>query len=133
MDSGTISQLVFFVFGAAVLLYGFVLYKKLAQLRDANDRARTRLNALVRELRDENAKLAVPGANSDESRRRLAELEERTSRDIASFDESARQYNSRIGQFPEAIVAATMGLHRRDLFLASAEARPARAETSGLD
>ncbi len=131
MDSSTISQLVFVVFGAAVFLYGFILYKNLSQLRAANDRSKATLNGLLRKLRDEEAKLAGLGADSSENRKPIAELQERLSADIQSFNESVRQYNSRIGQFPEAIVAAIMGLHRYDMFLALGEKRPVDDPISG--
>ncbi len=94
MDSGTISQLVFFVFAAAILIYGFTLFRSLARLRDANDSLRARLDVFVRD--------------STDSTRVAAEIE--------SFNNDVRQYNARIGQFPEAIVAALMGLRRRPFF-----------------
>jgi hypothetical protein len=96
MDSGTISQLVFFVFGAAVLLYGFILHRDLARLRDSTDRAQAKLNASVQTG--------------------ITEAPLRISTEVESFNQAARQYNARIGQFPEAIVAAIMGMQRRPLF-----------------
>ena len=100
MDSGTISQLVFFVFAAAVLIYGYVLYRDLVRLRDANDRARARLDAALRERR-----------NNESS----AELKDRIAVS-AAFNEDVRRYNASIGGFPESIVASIMGLRRRDLY-----------------
>jgi LemA family len=94
MDSGTISQLVFFVFAAAVLIYGFVLSRKLARLREANDGSRAKLEALIRGSDDQNQVATA----------------------IESFNESVREYNARIGQFPEAVVAAIMGMQRRSFF-----------------
>ncbi len=94
MDSGTISQLVFFVFAAAILIYGFTLFRSLARVRDANDRLRAKLDVLLRD--------------STDPMRVAAEIE--------SFNHDVRQYNARIGQFPEAIVAAIMGLQRHDFF-----------------
>jgi low affinity Fe/Cu permease len=112
MDSGTISQLVFFIFGAVVCFYGFILYRSLSQLRDGNERVKARLDSLARELREEEASLS---GNSDESRQKIAELQERIRTEMQVFNNSVRLYNARIGQFPEAIVAAIMGLKRQDL------------------
>jgi LemA family len=94
MDSGTISELVFFVFAAAILIYGFVLSRKLARLREANDRSRAKLEALIR-------------GSADQKQVATA---------IESFNQSVREYNARIGQFPEAIIAAIMGMQRRSFF-----------------
>lgn len=115
MDSSTLSQLVFFVFGAAVCLYGFFLYWTLSRLRDENEHAKARLNGLVRELREEEANLAGFAGNSEESRARIAELQGRITTEMQAINRSVRQYNARIGQFPEAIVAAVVGLKRQDL------------------
>ena len=94
MASGTISELVFFVFAAAILIYGFVLSRKLARLREANDRSRAKLEALIR-------------GSADQKQVATA---------IESFNQSVREYNARIGQFPEAIIAAIMGMQRRSFF-----------------
>ncbi len=106
MDAGTISQLVYLVFGAAVVIYGFVVYRALSGLRAANDRARAKLDALLREEKDN------PSS---------AELCERISASIQTFNQNVREYNTRIGGFPESIVAAVMGLKRRELFRAPDE------------
>lgn len=103
MDSGTISQLVFLVFGAAVFIYGFTVYRDLSQLRNANDRARAKLNSLICEKNDD------PDS---------AELKERISAANQAFDQDVREYNARIGGFPESIVAAITGLKRREGFRA---------------
>lgn len=116
MDSGTISQLVFVIFGAAVLLYGFILYRSLARLRDTTDHAQARLNALLRDLRDEEAKVPETVTDSTEMQTRIAELPQNISTEVESFNQAVRQYNARIGQFPDAIVAAIMGMQRRPLF-----------------
>ena len=100
MDSGAISQLVFFVFAAIVLIYGYTLYRDLARLRDANDRARARLDAALRER------------NNNEN---SANLQDRIAI-FAAFNEDVRRYNACIGGFPQSIVAAIMGLRRRDLY-----------------
>ena len=128
MDSGTISQLVFLIFGAAVLLYGFTLYRSLARLRDTTDRAQARLNTLLRDLRDEKAKVPETVTDSTEMQTRITELPQHISPEVESFNQAVRQYNARIGQFPDAIVAAIMGMQRRPLFrmseTAANEARP---------
>lgn len=108
MDSGVISQLVFLVFGAAVFIYGFIVYRDLSRLRDANDRARAKLDSSIREKKDE------PDS---------AETERRFSAAIQAFNQDVREYNTRIGGFPESIVAAIMGLKRREGFLAPAGGR----------
>jgi len=100
MDSGTISQLVFLVFAAAVLIYGYILYRDLVRLRDENDRARAILDAVLRERN-----------NSDKS----TDIQQRITVS-AAFNEDVRRYNARIGGFPESIVASIMGLRRRDLY-----------------
>jgi hypothetical protein len=112
MDSGTISQLVFFVFGAAVLLYGFILYRDLARLRDATDRAQAKLNTLLQTL--------------------STEPPQRISTEVESFNQAVRQYNARIGQFPEAIVAAVMGMQRRPLFKMSERAEKKTGTSSAV-
>lgn len=117
MDSATISQLVFLVFGATVFVYGWVLHHELARLRVANDHARAKLDALVRELRDENGKL-VDDTASSQLQSRITGLQERILAEAESFNGTVREYNARIGQFPEAIVAAITGLQRRELFRA---------------
>src|SRR5215472_152825 len=101
MDSGAISQLVFFVFGAAVFIYGFIVYRDLSRLRDANDRARAKLDSLIRAKNE--------GSNS-------AVVQGRISAAIQSFDQDVSEFNTRIGGFPESIVAAIMGLKRREKF-----------------
>ena len=53
MDSSTISGIVFFLFGAAVFVYGIVLYKGLARLRNQNDRAWADIDALLKQRYDE--------------------------------------------------------------------------------
>jgi|GEM_PF-6252284 hypothetical protein len=94
MGSGTISELVFVVFAVAILIYGFVLSRNLARLREANDRSRAKLDALMQ--------------GSADQKQLAAEIE--------SFNNHVQQYNSRIGQFPDAIVAAIMGMQRRSFF-----------------
>ncbi len=101
MDSGTISQLVYLIFGAVVGIYGFVVYRGLAGLRVANDRARANLDALLREQN------VNPGS---------AELRGRVSVAVQTLNQNVREYNARIGGFPESIVAAIMGLKRGELF-----------------
>jgi hypothetical protein len=104
MDSGTISALVFLVFGAVVFIYGWIVYRDLARLRDANDHARAKLDVLVR------------GVDQNEKSTENAELQRRISIEAECFNEAVREFNARIGQFPEAIVAAVMGLRRLEIF-----------------
>ncbi len=49
MDSSTISGLVFVLFGAAVFVYGIVLYKGLVSLRNKNDRSWHTIDDLLKE------------------------------------------------------------------------------------
>ena len=113
MDAGTISQLVYLVFGVAVVIYGFVVYRALSGLRVANDRARAKLDGLLCEEKED------PGS---------AELRERISASIQTFNQNVTEYNTRIGGFPESIVAAVMGLKRRELFRAPDEVVSKRSE-----
>lgn len=59
MDSGTISQLVFVIFGAGVFLYGLILHKELSRFGNANDRSRLKLDATLRNFYDEIPSLLV--------------------------------------------------------------------------
>jgi len=57
MDSSAISGLVFFLFGAAVFVYGLVLYSGLVRLRNQNDRAWASLEVLLKQRHDNIANL----------------------------------------------------------------------------
>jgi uncharacterized protein YlxW (UPF0749 family) len=117
MDSGMISQLVFLAFAAAILIYGFILHRDLASVRESNDRARARLDQLLRDLRDQDeAAQTVEPNEVPDGRQRVSDLRQRISKEAESLNENTRQYNARIGQFPEAIVAAMTGLQRRGMF-----------------
>jgi len=171
MNSSLASGLVLLVFASAVLIYGAVLYRGLARLRDQNNRLREKLDALLKQryeqipellalvhnaLPDEPQKLlteancAVASATSvrqkakadlqltetlqkffesaDKSPRlastksyltlrdQLAGLQTQIAGHRALFDQDVRAFNSRIGQFPDALVASIMGMKRRERF-----------------
>jgi LemA family protein len=117
MDSGMVSEVVFLVFAAGILIYGFILYRDLAGVRESNDRARAKLDELLRDFRDQDdAAQTVKPNRIPDGGQRVSDLRQRISKEAESLNENTRQYNARIGQFPEAIVAAIMGLQRRGLF-----------------
>ncbi len=53
MDSSTISGLVFFFFGAGVLIYGIVLYNGLVRMRNQNDHSWANIDGLLKQRHDE--------------------------------------------------------------------------------
>jgi LemA protein len=81
MDSSTISGIVFFLFGAAVFVYGIVLYKGLARLRKQDDRAWADIDALLKQRYDEIPNLleSVKGCMRHEQSTLLAVTEACTS------------------------------------------------------
>ncbi|HKT88974.1 MAG TPA: LemA family protein [Candidatus Sulfotelmatobacter sp.] len=170
MNSSIASGIVLLVFASAILIYGAVLYRGLARLRDQNNRLRASLDVLLKQryeeiiellastrdtlpveqtlLMDANDAVASataiqqkaeaderltyallkffesarknPRLGSTESyrtlRKQLAGLQTQIADHRALFNEDVRAYNSRIGQFPDAVVAGILGMKRREKF-----------------